>query len=48
MSPATTASFKHLHKKSKLAIENKDTNQRESDLQIGFSVEEMAKRVEGL
>ncbi len=48
MSPATTASFKHLHKKSKLVIENKDVNHREGDLQIGFSVEEMANRVEGL
>lgn len=48
MSPATTASFKHLHKKSKLVIENKDANHRENDLQIGFSVEEMANRVESL
>jgi uncharacterized protein YbcC (UPF0753/DUF2309 family) len=48
MSPATTASFKHLHKKSKLVIENKDVNHRDGDLQIGFSVEEMANRVEGL
>lgn len=48
MSPATTSSFKHLHKKSKLVIENKDVNQKEGDLQIGFSVEEMANRVEGL
>lgn len=48
MSPATTSSFKHLHKKSKLVIENKDVNQKEGDLQIGFSVEEMANRLEGL
>lgn len=48
MSPATTASFKHLHKKSKLVIENKDVNHKEGDLQNGFSVEEMANRVEGL
>ena len=48
MSPATTASFKHIHKKSKLIIENYDTYCQEDNLQIGFTVEEMAVRVEGL
>jgi uncharacterized protein YbcC (UPF0753/DUF2309 family) len=47
MSPATTASFKHLHKKSKLVIENK-SNEKVDDLQVGFTIEEMANRVEGL
>ncbi len=47
MSPATTASFKHLHKKSKLVIENKN-NDKVNDLQVGFTIEEMANRVEGL
>lgn len=47
MSPATSASFKHLHKKSKLIIEHVDNNS-EGDLQVGFTVEEMANRVEGL
>lgn len=48
MSPATTASFKHLHKKSKLVIENTDTSHKEGDLQVGFTIDEMANRVEGL
>ena len=48
MSPATTASFKHLHKKSKLIIENFDVDKKEDNLQVGFSVVEMADRVEGL
>lgn len=48
MSPATTASFKHLHKKSKLHIENQNLADREGELQVGFSIEEMANRVEGL
>ncbi len=48
MSPATTASFKHLHKKSKLHIENKGLEDIEQGLQVGFTPEEMANRVEGL
>src|SRR6185436_11507885 len=32
----------------KLTIENKDLNDRENDLQIGFTIEEMATRVESL
>lgn len=48
MSPATTASFKHLHKKSKLHIENKDISDIEAGLQVGFTIEEMANRIEGL
>lgn len=48
MTPATSASFKHLNKKSKLQIENKDVTNRVDDLQVGFTVEEMANRVEGL
>jgi uncharacterized protein YbcC (UPF0753/DUF2309 family) len=48
MSPATTASFKHLHKKSKLIVENTNVNDREDNLQIGFTIEEMANRLEGL
>ena len=48
MSPATTASFKHLHKKSKLIIENFDMTSKEDNLQIGFTIIEMADRVEGL
>ena len=48
ISLATTASFKHLHKKSKLIIENFDTTSKEDNLQIGFTIIEMADRVEGL
>jgi uncharacterized protein YbcC (UPF0753/DUF2309 family) len=48
MSPATASSFKHMDKFSKLTIENKDLNDRENDLQIGFTIEEMANRAEAL
>lgn len=48
MSPATASSFKHMEKLSKLTIENKKPGLRENGLQIGFTIEEMACRVEGL
>lgn len=48
MTPATSASFKHLHKKSQLMIENKSPEDRVDGLQVGFTVEEMANRLEGL
>ncbi len=48
VSPATATSFRHMDKFSKLTIENHNPNHRENDLQVGFSVEEMANRVEGL
>lgn len=48
MSPATASSFKHMDKFSRLTIENRNTEHKENDLQIGFTVEEMANRVEGL
>jgi uncharacterized protein YbcC (UPF0753/DUF2309 family) len=48
MTPATSSSFKHLNKKSKLVIENKDVNDTMDGLQVGFTIEEMANRVEGL
>ncbi|MFD0989113.1 YbcC family protein [Mariniflexile jejuense] len=48
MTPATSASFKHLNKKSKLVIENSNSNEKENDLQVGFTIEEMANRAEGL
>jgi len=47
MSPATTSSFKHLNKKSILQIE-RTSDTLVDDLQLGFSIEEMANRVEGL
>jgi uncharacterized protein YbcC (UPF0753/DUF2309 family) len=48
MSPATTSSFKHMDKFSTLTIENTDLHDTFNGLQIGFPVEEMAVRVEGL
>lgn len=48
VSPATATSFRHMDKFSKLTIENHNTNHRENDLQVGFTIEEMANRVEGL
>ncbi len=47
-SPATASSFRHMDKFSKLTIENHNLDHRENDLQVGFTVEEMATRVEGL
>jgi uncharacterized protein YbcC (UPF0753/DUF2309 family) len=48
VSPAMASSFKHMEKTSKLTIENKHLHHRENDLQIGFTIEEMAVRVESL
>jgi uncharacterized protein YbcC (UPF0753/DUF2309 family) len=48
MGPATASSFKHMDRFSRLTIENKNTHHRENDLQIGFTIPEMATRVEGL
>jgi len=48
MTPAVAYSFKHMDKFSKLTIENKDPNDKENGLQIGFTIEEMANRVEAL
>jgi uncharacterized protein YbcC (UPF0753/DUF2309 family) len=48
MGPATATSFQHMEKLSRLTIENKRPDHKENDLQIGFTIEEMANRVEGL
>uniref|UniRef100_UPI00404A2A63 YbcC family protein n=1 Tax=Flavobacterium sp. TaxID=239 RepID=UPI00404A2A63 len=48
MTPATTSSLKHLNKKSKLHIENKDVNDKVGNLQVGFTIEEMTNRTEEL
>lgn len=48
MTPATASSFRHMDKFSKLTIENRSPEDRENGLQIGFNIEEMALRVEGL
>lgn len=48
MSPATASSFKHMDKFSKLTIENENVYHKENGLQIGFTIEEMANRVEAV
>ena len=48
MSPGTAHSFNQMDKNSKLTIENTNPNDIENGLQIGFTIEEMATRVEGL
>ncbi|MEO5603414.1 MAG: DUF2309 domain-containing protein [Cyclobacteriaceae bacterium] len=48
MSPAISNAFAHMDKGSQLTIENKNLSERENNLQIGFTVEEMVSRVESL
>jgi len=48
MSPAISNAYAHMDKHSTLTIENKGIEFQENGLQIGFTVEEMAVRVEGL
>src|SRR5215203_4898567 len=48
MSPAISNAFVHMHKHSQLTIENKSIDDRENNLQVGFTISEMATRVEGL
>jgi uncharacterized protein len=48
VSPAMASSFHHMEKEAKLTIENKGLKHRENDLQIGFTIDEMTQRVEGL
>ncbi len=48
MSPAISNAFAHMNVGGQLTVENKSLEDRENDLQIGFTVEEMAARVEGL
>jgi uncharacterized protein YbcC (UPF0753/DUF2309 family) len=48
MSPATATSFRHMDRSASLTIENKNLHDRENGLQIGFTVEEMASRLEVL
>jgi uncharacterized protein YbcC (UPF0753/DUF2309 family) len=45
--PASARSFEHMDKYSRLTIENHN-DQKENDLRVGFTVEEMANRMEGL
>jgi len=48
MSPAISNAFTHMNKSSKLTVENTHPDNRENNLQIGFNLEEMTLRVEGL
>ncbi len=50
MSEASVSSFRHMDKYSKLTVEYNPAHPKkhEHDLQIGFTVEEMAARIEGL
>lgn len=48
MSPAISNAFTHMDQNSHLTIENKNPDDIENGLQIGFTVEEMAARVESL
>lgn len=48
LSPATSSSFKHMDEFSELTIENTSLDDQEDGLQIGFTIEEMTQRVEGL
>ena len=47
MSPAISDAFAHMNNDAELSIENKNPDDRENGLQIGFTVEEMTTRVEG-
>ena len=48
MSPAISNAFTHMTKNSKLAIENKNSDDIENGLQVGFTIEEMTNRVESV
>lgn len=48
MSPATASSLKHMDKYSKLTIECGDHPEHHEGLQVGYTVEEMTNRVEGV
>ncbi|MDH4461041.1 MAG: DUF2309 domain-containing protein [Flectobacillus sp.] len=48
MSPATSSSLQHMDKYAKLTIDHEQYKKHENGLQIGFTVEEMAQRLEGV
>jgi uncharacterized protein len=48
MSPAISDAFAHMYDECELTIENEELSHRQDNLQIGFTVEEMAQRVEGV
>ena len=47
-SPAISNAFLHMNAEGKLTVENKNTDDIENNLQIGFTVDEMATRVASL
>lgn len=47
-SPSSVSSFSHMGKDSLLTIQNKSLDDRQDNLQIGYTIEEMANRVEAL
>ncbi len=47
MSPAISNAYRHMDRQSVLTIENKDLNDVENGLQIGYTHDEMAARAEG-
>jgi len=48
LGPATAHSFDHMDKIAGLTIENKNPDDKENGLQIGFTIDEMVVRVESL
>ncbi len=48
MSPAISNAYAHMNKEGRLTIENRGPDDQKSGLQVGFTVPEMAVRVEGL
>lgn len=48
MSPATASSFRHMDKYAQLTIENHSQHHIEQGLQVGFTIDEMAVRVENV
>lgn len=46
--PAMVSSYKHMDPKGKLSVETKNPPEKINDLQVGFAINEMADRVEGL
>lgn len=48
MSPAISNAFAHMSMYGQLQVENKNPEDRENGLQLGFTIDEMATRVEGL
>ncbi len=47
MSPAISNAYGHMTKTSMLTIENKNLEDRENGLQVGYTIEEMCARAEG-